>query len=371
MGIRMGKYDWNARQQRLCGLMQEAGIDCLLQFPAVNMGYLTGRMLMQDERLNLYLLTADGKKAAFANTVYQTEVEEWDVADKCYWKDGEDPWKILKGFLAGQGYGRKKMMVDGSMPSRFTFPMMDAFPETAFVLANELYSRLRRRKDEEEYEAMKTSCQLCSEALEEVMAQGRGLIGMTEGQLRDILCRAMEKRGISNAGALVCAGENAAIPHYTRSDGKIEDGKCLLVDFGGTFDGYWSDMTRTFYFGAPPEDFRRAYEVVREALLLGHKEAYPGNRMKNVDKAVRGLIERRGYGAYFTHRTGHGIGLECHEQPCAAQGEMAVMEPGMAFSIEPGVYLPGKFGIRIEDQAFLTEDGVEILHPFPRELRVF
>lgn len=362
------EFDWEDRQKQLCDLMKKEGIDCLFQTPSVNLGYLTGQMLMQDERLNLYILTVDGRKAAFANEVYKTEVEEWDVPAKRYWKDGQTPWPALREFLEQQGIRPGKVMVDGTMASRFAFPLREALPETEFVLADSLYTHMRSRKDEQEHEAMRTSCRLCSDALSRVLERGRAIIGMTERQFHDILCQEMADAGIQNPGGMVCVGENAALPHYTGSDGVITEGKCLMVDFGGTWKGYWSDMTRTFFVGTPSEEFRKVYDTVHGALLAGHAAARPGNVMENVDKAVRDYIAERGYGEYFTHRTGHGIGLDVHEQPCAAWGEKTVAQPGMAFSIEPGIYLPGKFGIRIEDQAFLTEDGVEILHPFPREL---
>lgn len=364
-------FDWEGRQKALCSLMEENGIDCLWQTPSVNLTYLTGHSLMQDERLNLYILTAKGKKLAFANEVYKTEVEEWDVDEKCYWKDGESPWEGLRAFWARQGLEASRIMVDGGMPARFSFPLQRALPGVELVLADRWYTLLRRCKDEKEREAMRTACRICAGALERVMERGRELIGLTEGQFRDLLCKEMKSEGIENAGALVCVGENAALPHYTGDGGIIADGKCLMVDFGGTWNGYWSDMTRTFHFGRPSEEFVRAYETVRGALLAGHAAAYPGAVMEEVDGAVRSYIEERGYGAYFTHRTGHGIGLDCHEQPCAARGDRTRIRPGMAFSIEPGVYLPGRFGIRIEDQALITEDGVEILHSFPRELRIF
>lgn len=141
------------------------------------------------------------------------------------------------------------------------------------------------------------------------------------------------------------------------------------MDFGGTYRDYYTDMTRTFWFGEMDDGFRRVYDVVLAANAAAHEAAVLGNAMQEVDRAARRVITKAGYGEYFVHRTGHGVGIDVHESPNAAEGETAELRPGMAFSIEPGIYLPGRFGVRIEDLVLMTETGPEVLHKFPKELR--
>lgn len=141
------------------------------------------------------------------------------------------------------------------------------------------------------------------------------------------------------------------------------------MDFGGTYRDYYTDMTRTFWFGEMDDGFRRVYDVVLAANAAAHEAAVLGNAMQEVDRAARRVITKAGYGEYFVHRTGHGVGIDVHESPNAAEGETAELRPGMAFSIEPGIYLPGRFGVRIEDLVLMTETGPEVLHAFPKELR--
>lgn len=141
------------------------------------------------------------------------------------------------------------------------------------------------------------------------------------------------------------------------------------MDFGGTYRDYYTDMTRTFWFGEMDDGFRRVYDVVLAANAAAHEAAVLGNAMQEIDRAARRVITEAGYGEYFVHRTGHGVGIDVHESPNAAEGETAELRPGMAFSIEPGIYLPGRFGVRIEDLVLMTETGPEVLHKFPKELR--
>lgn len=180
----------------------------------------------------------------------------------------------------------------------------------------------------------------------------------------------MTKQGLNAHGAIVAVGANAAVPHHVTGQTIIEKGNCMLVDYGANCEGYCSDMTRTFHFGEPSDEFKRVYEVVKEANRRGQEAAKIGNLLQDVDRAARSYIESQGYGPYFTHRTGHGIGLEGHEGPSAAEGVEVPIVPGMAFSIEPGIYFPGRFGVRIEDQALIREDGLHILHDFSREIRI-
>lgn len=361
-------------RERICKEMRAAGIDCMFITPSSNMIYVLGSSLMRDERFSVLVLPADGEPFAFVNRVYQMEASAWEGVETVYWNDGEDPWSAFYAMCQAQKLAVGTIGIESTMPAGFLLAMMDYFKDSKLVDSSRIMRKLRPYKQEEERELMREACRRCSESLKETIGLGRYWIGKTEGEFSEYLCREMRKRGIDHSGALVCYGENGAIPHYLGNQSVIREGGGLLVDFGGTYGGYNSDMSRTFYFsGGEPEAFERfssAYEVVLEANRAGYEAAVSGNAMEDVDRAARRMIERHGYGKYFTHRTGHGIGIDTHEAPNAEEGEKALIKPGMAFSIEPGIYIPGEFGIRIEDQALVTEEGTVLLHDFTRELVV-
>ena len=365
---------YKKRIERVKAAMVQEGIDCMIITPSSDLVYLLGQEIMADERFNACILCARGQSFVIANTVYEQEVRFWGIEDIVYWKDGENPWLILSGALSDRGIVAAVIGVEPSMPSRFLLPLAEESAQVRFVLNSRIMDFQRRFKDETEQNAMREACFRCKEALVEVIKEGRAWIGRTEEEFSSRLCKEMAVRGIKRPGALVCAGANSAIPHYLGNQGVILEGSCLLVDFGGSYEGYCSDMSRTFYFSGPEgedrAEFEAIYQIVLGALYDGHRAAQLGTRMEEIDRAARGFIEKHGYGRYFVHRTGHGIGIDTHEEPCAAEGEISVIQPGMCFSIEPGIYLPGKFGIRIEDQVLMLEDGQEILHDFQRELMI-
>jgi Xaa-Pro dipeptidase len=169
---------------------------------------------------------------------------------------------------------------------------------------------------------------------------------------------------------IVSGGPNSANPHATPSDRKIKVGDLLVVDWGAAVDGYISDLTRTFAVGEVDSEYRKIHQIVLEANAAGRAAGKPGTPCAAVDKAARDVIEKAGYGAYFTHRTGHGIGMEGHEEPYMRGDNMQLLEPGMAYTVEPGIYLPERNGVRIEDNIVITEDGMECLSDMRCELRM-
>ena len=282
--------------------------------------------------------------------------------------NGGDPYPILKQELKKRGWPLGRVAVDQSTQARFLFPMMAAFDRSQFLSATAILDALRVCKDPEERERMRRACRLGQEALKRTMADGADWVWKTEGAFFARLSYEMTCLGLAEPGACVCSGANAADPHYTGGNAVIQANACLLVDFGGTWKDYYTDMTRTFWFGKPEPEFVKVHDIVCRANAAAAEAAKLGRALQEVDRAARKVITDAGYGPYFIHRTGHGVGIDVHETPNAAEGETAVLKPGMAFSIEPGIYLPGRFGVRIEDLALMTEDGVEILHSYPREL---
>jgi Xaa-Pro dipeptidase len=169
---------------------------------------------------------------------------------------------------------------------------------------------------------------------------------------------------------IVSAGPNAANPHASPSERKLQAGDLLVVDWGASYEGYISDLTRTFVVDAVDDEYRKIHRIVQEANVAGLAAAKPGVPCAEVDRTARAVIEQAGYGAYFTHRTGHGIGMEGHEEPYIRGDNMQLLEPGMAFTVEPGIYLPNRNGVRIEDNVVITETGADVLSDMPREMRV-
>jgi Xaa-Pro dipeptidase len=194
---------------------------------------------------------------------------------------------------------------------------------------------------------------------------------MTEAEvLADLRKRALDSEAEAFGIGIVTSGPRTAMPHTSTSDREIEDGDPLMIDAGVLIEGYYSDITRTFAVGEPPAEWADIYEVVREAARAGREAVAPGVALQEADRAARSVIEEAGYGDAFTHRLGHGLGLEGHEPPYLVEGNEAPFEVGHAFTVEPGVYVEGLGGVRVEDDVVLTDDGLEVLTKTPRELRI-
>jgi Xaa-Pro aminopeptidase len=229
---------------------------------------------------------------------------------------------------------------------------------------------LRLRKDAAEIELMRRAAQISDAALGQVIAKVHP--GMTEQEVANMLTLAQRAAGAQKESfeTTVLAGANAANPHGKSGDYVLQRGDVLLIDFGAVYHGYVSDITRSFFIGEPGAKEREIYEVVRAANAAGCAAAAPGVPCSEVDRATRKVVDEAGYGPYFIHRTGHGIGIEVHERPYIREGYDALLEPGMTFTVEPGIYLPGEFGVRIEDDILITETGAESLTTFERTLTV-
>lgn len=356
------------RMERVLAAMAQHHVDTLLLTPSSSLKYVLGGGPIVDERLFVLAMTPGEEPFLLCNELYALEAEELFAGDKIFWKDGEDPYPILKRELQRRDWPLNRVAVDQSTQARFLFPMMATLDGSQFLSATAILDTLRVYKDPEERDRMRQACRLGQEALKRTMADGAAWVGKTEGEFFARLSYEMTRLGLAEPGACVCSGTNAADPHYTGGNAPIQANACLLVDFGGTWKDYYTDMTRTFWFGEPDPEFVKVHDIVRQANAAAAEAAQLGRELQEVDRAARKVITDAGYGKYFIHRTGHGVGIDVHETPNAAEGETAILKPGMAFSIEPGIYLPGRFGVRIEDLALMTEDGVEILHSYPREL---
>jgi Xaa-Pro dipeptidase len=244
-------------------------------------------------------------------------------------------------------------------------------PESDFPDASDVLAQLRLRKDKAEVDAMRHAVKIAQDALEATIPLIK--IGMTERELAGELVIQLFKHGSDPElpfSPIVSSGPNSANPHASPSDRKLQAGDMLVVDWGAAYGGYISDLTRTFAVGEVDPELQKIHKIVQEANAAGRAAGRPGVPCAVVDVAAREVIEKSGYGKYFNHRTGHGIGMEAHEDPYMRGDNMQLLEVGMAYTVEPGIYLPNYNGVRVEDNMVITENGAESLSDMPREIRV-
>ena len=247
----------------------------------------------------------------------------------------------------------------------------NAAPEADYPDASEVLAGLRLKKDQVEIESMRKAVKIAQAALEATIPFIK--IGMTEKEISSELVMQLLKHGSEPEvpfSPIVSGGLNSANPHASPTERKLQAGDLLVIDWGATYDGYISDLTRTFAVGEVDEEFKKIHKIVQESNSTGRAAAKPGVPCANVDIAARDVIEKSGYGKYFTHRTGHGIGMEGHEEPYMRGDNMQILEPGMAFTVEPGIYLPGRNGVRIEDNVVITDTGADVLSDMPRDILI-
>ena len=339
------------------------GLSQILVCDPRSIQYLVGAYVEPGERFLGLLLRADqARPTLFLNKLFTAP--EGIEADVVAFNDTDDPIALL----AEHCDTAAALGCDKNLPARFLIPMVERNVAAGFVLASDAVDDARAIKDDEERTLMRAA----SATNDAAMARFRELVheGATEqeiaGKLEDIY-RELGAQGHSFT-PIVSFGANAADPHHEPDGTVLKEGDVVLFDVGCRQDEYCADMTRTFFFGEPDEEQRRAYEIVRQANEAGRAAVHPGARFCDIDGAARKVIEDAGYGPYFTHRLGHQIGLDVHEPGDVSSVNEACVQQGMCFSIEPGIYLPGRFGVRIEDLVIVTENGCEVLNAYPREL---
>lgn len=348
----------------------EAGVDALLLTPGPDLRYVTGYAAKQLERLTCLVLPADGEAVLLVPRL-ELPVAQASPAGRLgieisAWEETEDPYRIVARRLPASV--RRVGLADhmwASMVLRFRAAMPDADQ----VAAGAVLRGLRMRKSPREVEALAAAAAAIDRVHEQVPAWLRP--GRTEREVgRDIADAILEEHAHVDF-VTVGSGPNAASPHHEVSDRTLAVGDLVVVDIGGTTaDGYCSDETRTYAIGEPPGEVLRYYEVLRRAQGAACDAVHPGVRPESVDGAARDIIAAAGYGEYFVHRTGHGIGVETHEEPYIVAGNAEPLEEGMTFSVEPGIYLPGRHGARIEDIVCCVAGGGRRLNNATRDLVV-
>jgi Xaa-Pro aminopeptidase len=363
-----------ARGERLARARKELGergMDALLLGPSADLRYLTGYQAPPLERLTLLVLPAAGDARlvvpALEAPLARDHLGGLDL-EVAAWQETEDPVALVRDTLDAAGAASGRLGVGDQLWSAFLLRLQAALPAAGFAAASTVTRQLRMRKDAEELAALARA----AAAIDRVVDGLEGLrwAGRTELELAGELQAAIRDGHDEVCFTIVGAGPNAASPHHVATRRVIRPGDAVVVDIGGRLDGYCSDTTRTLVVGEPPPGFQEAYAVLHAAQLAGCAAVGPGVPAEAVDAACRQVIAAAGYGEHFIHRTGHGIGLEEHEDPYVVAGNSEPLEPGMTFSVEPGIYLPGRFGARIEDIVTCTDQGGRRLNVTSRDLRV-
>ena len=352
------------RLERVLRGMEALGLEQIVVSEPASVYYLTGTWVRPGERMFALYIHKSGEARLFVNRLFALDALSAG-APLCEFDDVDDPVAML-----AQSVRPGKLGVDKSWPSRFVLGLMDARADVRPVLGSAPVDDARMCKDEEELAILRESSRKNDECILEAMKAVAA--GATERDVAAAYEHAAAARGEAGLSfpALICFGKNCAEPHHATDDTPLQAGDSVILDVGLMWKRYASDMTRTVFFGEPDDERRRVYELVCRANEAGRAAARPGVPMCSIDRAARKVIEDAGYGKYFIHRTGHGIGLEAHEPPDASSTDERIAQPGMVFSVEPGVYLPGRFGVRVEDLVCITPDGAETLNAVSRELLV-
>jgi len=351
--------------------LEDVGADALVCVPGRTLQYLTGFDEPQRDRHLLLVVPQTGEPAAFlpALSAAQFRAETW-IREVEPWADDADPVAALSNFFDDRSVpAAPHLLVDDTMWATFLQDVRSVRPDATIGLASEVVADLRIRKDDTELDALRRASAAADRALRDVRALGADAVGLTEAELAARIESSLTAAGgeALSFDTIVGAGPNGAMPHHTHGDRVIRAGEPVVLDFGTRVDGYPSDQTRTLVFDADPDERVRAvHEVVRRAQEAAVDAVEPGVTAAAVDDAARSVIEAAGYGDAFVHRTGHGVGLDVHEPPNIAAGNDTELRSGMAFSVEPGIYLDGEFGVRIEDLVIVTESGCERLNHTPR-----
>ncbi len=345
------------RINRARARMAEAGVDVLLVSVGRDLPYLTGYEAMPLERLTMLVVPRDGAATLVVPRLEAPRVvEQPDVFTMLPWNELDDPIAVVAGLVGTSAVAA----VGDTMWSRFLVELLGHWPTstTHYVRSTEVMNALRMRKDAAEIAALAAAGAAVDAIAAELQAGRIPLAGRTEAAVSADLSARIVAAGHQRVNfAIVAAGENAASPHHHAGERVIREGEIVLCDFGGTMNGYCSDITRCVYLGDPPAEVAEAYAVLHEAQHAAVLAGVVGAPCEEVDRVARRIITAAGYGEYFMHRTGHGIGMEEHEDPYMVEGNSLPLEPGHAFSVEPGIYLPGRWGMRLEDIVVATDNG--------------
>ncbi len=352
------------RVSRLANLLDQEGVDAFLAWDPVTTGYLFDSHEHAGERFMIIAVKAGEPTWMICPALSVDQAKRAGIERIQGWRDGEDPLALFDELAGDWDLRTGILAVDNQMPAHLLLTLQDALPAALFREGQSLLSRLMRKKDEYELAELRKVAVMTDDAWDEILPTIRA--GETERQLAQRLDEAMRRRGGRTDFCIVAAGANAAEPHHLSDDSVLSEGDSVVIDFGCSLpSGYRSDITRTVCIGTPSDQLSKVYGTVYDAHMAGRRAAKVGATGEEVDQAARQLIEEAGYGDYFVHRTGHGLGMRGHEEPYIVRGNIEALQENEVFSIEPGIYIPGSLGVRIENIVVAKESGSESLNREP------
>ncbi|MCC8967277.1 M24 family metallopeptidase [Bradyrhizobium sp. Pear76] len=333
--------------------------------PGSHMDWLLGFHPYPDERPCLLLVAPE--KETILMPVLNAEGSRGKTDIEFHaWGDADGPNVALAQAISAIGATEaKSVILDETMRADFALLLLDALTGAKHSFTDDTLGSLRMRKDAAEFSTMKMNARIADRVMQKAFAAIR--LGISEAELASAIQRGFSEEGAAPEFWIVACGSNSAVPH-PQSGRNLGVGDAVLIDIGGRKNGFPSDITRMAVVGHPPDGYDEIHTIVEEAVQSALMAARAGVSAKDLDAAARGVITNAGYGEFFMHRTGHGMGIDLHEPPYITATSETVLEEGMVFSIEPGIYLPGRFGIRLEEIVILREDGPEILSTLPRDV---
>lgn len=354
---------YGTRRGKLFKVMEQHQVDQLIISDPSSIFYFTGKWFHPGERLVVLYLHREGKERLLINELFP--VPEDLGVEKVWYKDSDPGIKILSEWLTEGTVGIDKQWTAG-----FLLALMEERPNLKYVNGSPLVDSIRRQKDAQEGQLMANASSLNDQAMEKLIATFNG--SQTEKAMTQQLLEIYDQLGAHGPSfePIIAYGPNCADPHHIPDNSLLKPGDSIIIDIGCKKDSYCSDMTRTVFYQSVSPKAKEVYEIVREANERAIAAVKPGVTFAEIDGAARSYIEAKGYGQYFTHRTGHSIGIDVHEYGDVSSVNHEPVLPGMVFSIEPGIYLPGEFGVRIEDLVMVTEDGCQVLNHFTKDLIV-
>jgi len=351
--------------------MAEKAIDLLVFAPGPNMYYLSGFLEEPGERLFMLTVPQSDDPFFIVPELYEEHVRRFSWVEQLFsWKDSQDARTVLSAAIKEWLPSRPSIGIDSRMWSRFLLILLAIAPEARYEDASTVMSRLRLRKSAREIELLEKSAEIADAVFLETLKKcGQGV---SENQIAAEIVYELRRSGADSIAfePVVASGPNAALPHYRSGDRKLMRGDLVVLDFGCLYRGYNSDITRTVAIGDCDADRKQTYSVVRSAQEQAVQGAIEGIEAQSVDELAREIIKKAGWGPFFIHRTGHGIGLEIHEEPYIVAGNSMKLAEGMTFSVEPGIYVPGQYGVRIEDIIVIEAGRARRLNKCTRDLPV-
>lgn len=353
------------RIDKLVKELQNSGIDAFLACDPISMGYLHGFHEGGGERFLTLAVNSSGKTLMICPALSATQASRSGIADIRSWRDGEDALELFKAVADEWNLRSAIIAVDDEMPAHMLLPMQKILPAALFKTGQEVIAKLMRVKEPQELDLMRKAASIADRAFPAALNAVKP--GATEAEVEAALTSEMRKLGGKPTFCIIATGANGAEPHHLSDDTKIQSGDVIVMDFGCSVDGYQSDITRTVCCGKASDKAKKVYTIVYQAQASARSKIKAGSTCESIDHAARKVIDDAGYGDYFMHRTGHGIGMRGHEEPFIVSGNLMELEPGHCFSVEPGIYFPGDFGVRIENIVTATSNGHESFNEEPSE----